>query len=167
MNSQCRVSEMERIFAARACVAAMGMILVLGGTACPKNKENATLFRYAGGTEQLSDGCPGRLMLTSQSMTFQCPDGSITAGYSSIRLMQYRPDISREVRKMKVRWRVLPLGASGGRHNRYFTVVFTKAGRASIMILRVEPEEMRPYLAEIELKSGRRIQVWEREIYDE
>lgn len=80
--------------------------------------------------------------------------------------MQYRPDISRQVRKMKLKWKVKPY-ASGGKHNRYFTVVFTSAERSHIMVLEVGPDEMRPYLAEIDLKSGQRVQVWELEIYDE
>src|SRR5487761_1050950 len=99
-------------------------------------------------------------------MTFQCPEGSITALYRSIQLMQYRPDVSRQVWKMKLKWKVKPHDF-GGKHNRYFTVVFTRAGRTHVMVLEVDPDEMRPYLAEIDLKAGKRVQVWELEVYDE
>lgn len=147
-------------------IAAIGLILILQGTAWSTDKDDANLFKYAGGTENLHEGCPGQLHLTDESMTFQCPEGSISAMYDSIHLMQYRPDISRQVRKLKLKWKVKPHG-DGGKHNRYFTVVFTSAGRMHIMVLQVDPDEMRPYLAEIDLKSGKRVQVWELEIYDE
>ncbi|MGH9455446.1 MAG: hypothetical protein ACRD2O_15915 [Terriglobia bacterium] len=145
---------------------AIGLILVLQGAGWSKGKDDVGVFKYAGGTESLHEGCPGQLELTDVSMTFHCPEGSITAPYSSIRLMQYRPDISRQVRKMKLKWKVKPHG-SGGKHNRYFTVVFSSQGLTHIMVLEVDPDAMRPYLAEIDLKAGKRVQVWELEIYDE
>ncbi len=144
----------------------IGLILALRGTAWSNSKDDANLFKYAGGTEALQEGCPGQLELTDESMTFHCSQGSITALYNAIQLMQYRPDVSRQVRKMKLKWKVKPHG-SGGKHNRYFTVVFTQAGRKHIMVLEVDPDEMRPYLAEIDLKAGKRVQVWELEVYDE
>src|SRR3990170_1326213 len=65
-------------------------------------------FKYAAGTENLSEGCEGNLELTSTGLTFRCPGGSVTAPFSSITLMQYRNDVSRKVRKMKLKWKVRP-----------------------------------------------------------
>ena len=156
---------MGRLSKARTCALAVGLILFLHGIGWSKGKEDASVFKYAGGTESLHEGCAGQLQLTDVSMTFRCPEGSITAPYRSIRLMQYRPDVSRQVRKMKLKWKAKPHG-SGGKHNRFFTVVFSSEGRAHVMVLEVEPDEMRPYLAEIDLKAGKRVQVWELEVYD-
>jgi hypothetical protein len=149
-----------------AVLTGVGLVLLLRGTAWCSNKEETSLFKYAGGTEKLHEGCPGQLHLTDNSMIFDCPEGSITAMYDAIRLMQYRPDVSRQVRKIRVKWKLRPR-ESGGKHNRYFTVVFSASGQTHIMVLEVDPDEMRPYLAEIDLKSGKRVEVWELEVYDE
>src|SRR5487761_1611391 len=146
---------MGRLSRISAAILGLGLILALQGTAWSESKQDANVFKYAGGTEKLPDGCTGELKLSDESMTFQCPGGSINALYSSIQLMQYRPDVSRQVRKMKLKWKVRHHG-SGGKHNRFFTVVFTGGGRTHIMVLEVGPDEMRPYLAEIDLKAGKR-----------
>ena len=76
--------------------------------------------------------------------------------------MEYRQDISRKIRRMKVRWRVRPSYIApifGGKKNRFFTVVFAQDGATRVLVLRVGPEDMRPYLAEIDLKSGKRVEV--------
>lgn len=119
-------------------------------------------FKYAAGTESLRQGCEGNLELNSTGMTFRCPAGSISVPYSDITLMQYRNDLSRKVRKMKIPWRLKPnfsVPLWGGKRNRYFTVVFKTDGTARAMVLRVSPDAMRPYLAEIDLKSAHRVEV--------
>ena len=119
-------------------------------------------FKYAAGTESISEGCEGNLELTSTGLTFRCSAGSITAPFSSISLMQYRNDVSRKVRKMKLKWKIKPNFVApllGGRRNRYFTVVFKDDELTHVMVLRVSPRAMRPYLAEIDLKSTRRVEV--------
>ncbi|MBI1983179.1 MAG: hypothetical protein HYS61_03160 [Acidobacteria bacterium] len=119
-------------------------------------------FKYAAGTESLHQGCEGNLELTSTGLTFRCPGGSITVPFSDITLMEYRNDVSRKIRKMKIPWRVKPnfvVPLLGGRRNRYFTVVFKTDGTARALVLRVSPDAMRPYLAEIDLKSAHRVEV--------
>jgi hypothetical protein len=119
-------------------------------------------FKYTAGTEGISEGCEGNLELTSSGLTFRCPTGSVTAPFDSITLMQYRNDVSRKVRKMKLQWRIRPNIVApllGGKHNRYFTVVFKDDTTTHAMVLHVEPRAMRPYLAEIDLKSTRRVEV--------
>jgi hypothetical protein len=76
--------------------------------------------------------------------------------------MQYRNDVSRKVRKMKLKWKLRPnyvVPLLGGKRNRFFTVVFKVDGSTRAMVLRVSPDDMRPYLAEIDLKSTRRVEV--------
>ena len=95
-------------------------------------------------------------------MTFNCPGGQVAVPFPSITLMEYRHDISKRVRKMKVRWRVRPSYVEpifAGKKNRFFTVVFSPDGAPRVIVLRVEPEDMRPYLAEIDLRSARRVEV--------
>ncbi len=146
----------------------LGLAFGLFITAAPilaYEKTGASDFIYAGGTESIQSGCGGKLELTHSSMTFQCPEGSITIPYRSITLMQYRPSVSRAVRHMKIPWKVKPNG-SGGKKNLFFTVLYKRGDQMQALVLRVQPEEMRPYLAEIELSTGKRIQVWDYRGFD-
>jgi hypothetical protein len=85
--------------------------------------------------------------------------------FSSITLMQFRPDVSRRVRKLKLKWTTYPNILIAGKQNRYFTIVSKKQGVTQVVVLRVDPLSMRPYLAEIELKSGKRVEVMPYEDY--
>lgn len=125
----------------------------------------AAEFKYAGGTEKLPDGCTGRLEVTPDRLDFACFQYDITVPYAAIRIMEYRPNVSRRVRKLKPKWKVRPIGG-GGKVNRYFTVAFTQGGKTHVMVLEVLPDAMRPYLAEIDLKAGRRVEVMGYEDYE-
>ncbi len=139
-------------------------ILLVAGSAFGRGSEE-TPFKYEGGTEMIEQGCAGDLEVLPESLVFKCRSGSIEMPFSAITLLQYRPDISRQVRKMKVEWKVRP-DLGGGSHNKYLTILFKDADKAThIVVLRVAPLEMRPYLAEIELKSGHRVQVMGHENY--
>ncbi len=141
--------------------------LLLAGTLSAREEQPKPQFKYAAGTESLSQGCEGNLEIGSEGLTFKCLGGSVSAPYSSISLMQYRSDVSRKVRRMKVKWTVRPDYVApifGGRRNRFFTVVFRTEGAVRVVILRVQPEAMRPYLAEIDLRAQRRVEV---ESYEE
>jgi hypothetical protein len=128
-------------------------------------------FKYAGGTVNLPEGCTGKLEVEAETLVFACPEGSVTIPYTSIRLMQYRHDVSRKIRKMKLRWYVKPQIVSpvfGGSQNRFFTVLFKgeHKGRTEALVLEVPPDAMRPYLAELDLKVGQRVEVEGYEHYD-
>ena len=124
-----------------------------------------TQFTYAGGTENLQYHCEGQLEVARASMTFRCPAGSITIPFDSITHMEYRPKVSPGVRKMKLRWAATPAG-SGGKKNRFFTVLYRKDQRVHAVVLQVAPDEMRPYLAVLELHTGKRIAVWDYRRFD-
>ena len=141
--------------------------LLLAGTLSAREEQPKPQFKYAAGTESLSQGCEGNLEIGSQGLTFKCVGGSVSAPYASISLMQYRSDVSRKVRRMKVKWTLRPDYVTpllGGKRNRFFTVVFRTGDATRVVILRVQPEAMRPYLAEIDLRAQRRVDV---ESYDE
>ncbi len=140
------------------------VLLALAAVDGKEKKPEAPQFKYAGGTEQIQEGCPGNLELTSKALTFHCAGGSISAPYSSISLMQYRTDISRQVWKMKLGWKVRPT-TKHGKRNRYFTVLYNQGGIARAIVLDVTPEAMRPYLAEIDIKAGKRVEVQAHEEY--
>jgi hypothetical protein len=119
-------------------------------------------FKFVGGTQYVEPGCAGKLELSDQVMTFSCAQYSITMPFRSIRLMEYRTDLSRKVRKMKLRWKVRPGTYSpliGAKRDRYFTVVYEREGSVQALVLEVEPKDMRPYLAEIDIKVGHRVDV--------
>jgi len=126
-------------------------------------------FKYVGGTEKLVPHCEGNLELGSTALTFRCPEGSITILYDSISQMQYRPDVSKKIWKMKLKWKMRPDVDSpivSSKHNRYFTVLYGTKAATQAMVLDVTPEAMRPYLAEIDLKAGKRVEVRSFEDYD-
>lgn len=131
-------------------------------------KQTETPFRYRGGSENLPVGCKGMVELGASALNFKCPNGSLSVPYPSIELMQYRPDISRKIREMKINWKVRPgvRPIMRGKKNRYFTIVYKEQGETRGVVLEVAPESMRPYLAEIDVKCGKRVEVMESEEYD-
>ncbi|MGO8736510.1 MAG: hypothetical protein ACLQVM_27375 [Terriglobia bacterium] len=135
------------------------MILIPPVAAFGVDQARAAVFQYEGGTEKIEIDCAGKLEVTMEGLNFKCPAGSVEMPFSTITLMQFRPDVSPSVRKLKLKWTTYPNILIAGRHNRYFTVVCKKQGVTHVMVLRVDALSMRPYLAEIELKSGRRVEV--------
>jgi hypothetical protein len=144
------------------------MIVIAAGVAAGREEAPKPQFKYAAGTENLSDGCEGNLELTSEGLTFKCLGGEVTAPYSSISLMQYRSDVSKKVRRLKVQWKIRPEYQTplfGGKRNRFFSVVYRLDGATHVLILQVPPQAMRPYLAEIDLKAEKRVEVESYEDY--
>jgi hypothetical protein len=105
------------------------------------------------------------LEVTLEGLNFQCPGTSVDMPFSTISLMQFRPDVSLRVRKLKLKWSSFPTALVPAKHNQFFTVVWKKQGVTHVLVLRVDPLSMRPYLAEIELKSGKRVEVMPYEDY--
>ncbi len=124
-------------------------------------------FKYVGGTEQITPGCQGPIEMNTSTLTFKCAQETLTIPYSSITLMQYRPDVSRKVRKMDLGWKLKPpSGGSRGKRNRYFAVVFGAGGKTHAAVWEVQPSTMLPYLAELDLKTGKRVEVKEYQEYE-
>jgi hypothetical protein len=144
------------------------VVMIATGVAAGREEAPKPQFKYAAGTENLSDGCEGNLELTSEGLTFRCLGGEVSAPFSSISLMQYRSDVSKKVRRLKVPWKIRPdyrAPIFGGKRNRFFSVVFRADGATHVLILRVPPQAMRPYLAEIDLKAQKRVEVESYEDY--
>ncbi len=146
------------------------LALLLAGASLLAAREEALRpqFKYAGGTESLAGGCAGTLELNPEALTFKCSKGTISVPYSSISLMQYRSDISNRVHRLKVRWKVRPgegLPFVSPKQNRFFTVVYRLEGQPHVIVLKVRPEAMRPYLAELELRAEKRVEVQSYEEY--
>ena len=139
------------------------LLLGVHGTA-GREKPKESPFRYVGGTLGPSDTCKGALETSTTELTFRCGTVAITVPYGSITLMQYRADLSRKILKMKLPWKLEPpLGR--GNENRYFTIIYNESGGRQGLVLEVSPAAMRPYLAEIALHVGRRIDVQNHEAY--
>ena len=142
----------------------LGAALLVVQGAAGREKPRELPFRFEGGTSGPSDICNGVLETSSYELTFRCGTDAIAIPYSSILLIQYRADVSRKVRKMKLHWKVAP-PVGGGHENRYLTIIYNESGNRQGMVLGVSPEAMRPYLAEIDLRAGRRIDVQNHEVY--
>ena len=152
--------------------ACFGLLLILSPSSsvaiASEQKELRThepQFKYAGGTEGILPGCAGTLQITSSSLTYSCAPSSLEIPYGAIEIMQYRADVTRHVRKLKVKWHVPP-PMGGGHNNRYFTLVYRVSGATHVLVLEVPNDEMRTYLAEIDLKCGRRVDVQRHEDYE-
>jgi len=164
----------RRRFSRIRAVGALAAILAFTGTLAPRSKV-ARKFKYAGGMQSLLRDCSGGLELKTEALTFRCPDGTETVSYASIMFMQYRPSLSPKVRKLNIRWEVSPAAAMpiiSKKRNRFFVVIYSepalpsgRAGNPKGLVLEVTPETMQPYLAEIELKSGKRVEVYSHEDY--
>ena len=140
----------------------LGALIGFSGFARPKEEQLPRQFKYAGGTESLSEGCEGNLEMNPDVMTFRCWEGKIDIPYSAIASMEYRSEVSKRIRKMKVKWKVRPVTVSAilkTKKNRFFTVVYRTGQTPHVMVLRVDPRAMRPYLAELDLRSDKRVEV--------
>jgi len=123
-------------------------------------------FTYAGGTEDVAEGCVGVLQLTSKSMTYKCGERTLAIPYDGIDVMEYRRDVSPHVWKMNPDWKVKPPQYHlKGKQNHYFTLVYRDSGSSHTMVLGVPVDQMNPYLAEIELKTGRQVDVQRHDDY--
>jgi hypothetical protein len=123
-------------------------------------------FTYAGGTENVAEGCVGVMQLTSHSMAYKCGKQTLIIPYDAIDVMEYRQDVSPHVWKMNPDWKVKPPQYNiQNKKNHLFTLVYHDAGVAHIMVLDVPIDEMNPYLAEIELKTDRRVDVQRHDDY--
>jgi hypothetical protein len=147
---------------------ALATLLLAAGTLAALEKTSRPPFRYVGGTENLAPDCEGNLELGQEGMSFRCPAGAVEIPYASITRMEYRSDISSKVRKLKVRWKLRPSYLRPlfvGKRHRFFAVVYRADDGTHVVVLRVPPGLMRPYLAEIDLKTQRRVEVENLEEY--
>ena len=145
----------------------VGALVVCTAETRAKDEPLPPQFKYAAGTEDLPDACDGNLEVNPEVLTFRCWSGKIDSPYSAISAMEYRSEVSKRVRKMKVKWKILPAGDSAilkTKKNRFFTVVYREGQASHVMVLRVGPRAMRPYLAELDLRSDKRVEV---ETYEE
>lgn len=141
------------------------ILLILASSSFGNDQSSDSVFQYAGGTEKIEIDCAGRLQVTLQGLVFKYPSGSVDMPFSTITLMQFRPNVSQRVRKLKLKWTTYPTTLIPGKQNRYFTIVYKNQGVTRVVVLRVDTLSMRPYLAEIELKSGKRVEVMPYEDY--
>ncbi|MGD1103930.1 MAG: hypothetical protein ABSA59_17915 [Terriglobia bacterium] len=135
----------------------MALLLPISSSYGKHKKTEEPPFQYQAGTENIEKGCAGKLEVLKEGFTFKCPSGTFSLPFSSITLMQYRPDVSAEVLAMKIPWKIKPQ-LTRVRDNKYFTVVCNEQGKLRAVVLRVNENDMRPYFAEIELQSGKSVQ---------
>ena len=107
------------------------MILIPSSAAFGIEPTKDAVFQYAGGTEKIEIDCAGKLEVTLESLVFKCPGGSVVMPFSTITLMQFRPDVSRRVRKLKLKWTTYPNILIAGKQNQVFHRGLQKAGRDS------------------------------------
>jgi hypothetical protein len=145
-------------------------ILILAVLAFPTSiiadqRDEASRFKYVGGTESVQFNCVGTLQITEDALNYRCESAEVRVPYRDIDTMQYRADVTHRIRKMRVRWTAYPPDRSGGSKNIYFILVYRPSGVTHVLILQVPEDQMRPYLAEIDLKMGRRVEVQSHENY--
>ncbi|MGA8184958.1 MAG: hypothetical protein WB819_15100 [Terriglobia bacterium] len=121
------------------------------------SSRNQALFKYVAGTESLPRDCMGKLEVTESQLVFQCAGKSLSVPYSDITKMEFLPRVSKKIRKMKLAWTLKPTSARG-KHEGFFTVIYRSSSETHAIILRVRNETMRPYMAEIDLRTGRPIE---------
>ena len=136
-----------------ACLAA---VLLLTPQAWARSRDQG-LFKYVAGTESIPQDCMGQLEVTDSHLVFQCDEKSVSISYDAITQMEFQPQVSKRIRKMKLAWTIKPTSARS-KHEGFFTVLFRASRQMHAIILKVRDETMRPYMAEIDLKTGRPIE---------
>lgn len=114
-------------------------------------------FKYVAGTEILPEGCAGKLEVTETALVFKCAETSLSVPYDSITKMEYLPQVSKRIRKMKLAWAIKPTSASN-KNGGFFTVLYSDQGRTHAIVLEARSGTMRPYLAEIDVRTGQTIE---------
>jgi hypothetical protein len=135
----------------------MALLLPISSSYGKHKKVEPPPFEYMAGTESIDKGCGGKLEVLKEGFTFKCPGQTVSLPFSTITIMQYRPDVSDEVMAMKVPWKLAP-PLPRVKENKYFTIVANEQGKLRVIVLRVDENDMRPYFAEIELQSGKSVQ---------
>jgi hypothetical protein len=132
--------------------------LLLAGSGYGKHKKpDEPPFQYVAGTEKIGSACSGKLEVLKEGFTFSCPLITFSLPYSTITLMQFRPDVSAQVMAMKIPWTIKPQ-LTRMRANKYFTIVSNDQGKMRAVVFLVDENDMRPYFAEIELQAGKSVQ---------
>jgi len=139
--------------------------LPLAGGVVRGREPKEPVFKYAGGTEDIASDCHGRVQLSAEALSFRCAQRTVEVPYATIVLMQYRPDVAPKVRGMNLNWKVNP-PHGGAKKNRYFSLIYNQNASPHVIVLEAPPDIMRPYLAEIDLKSGKRVEVRGYEKYE-
>jgi hypothetical protein len=132
-------------------------LTIHSGLAKHKKTDEEPPFQYEAGSENIEKGCEGKLEVLKDGLAFTCPGGTVNLPFSTITLMQYRPDVSAEVLAMKIPWKIAP-AFQRVKENKHFTIVCNDQGKLRAIVLRVSENNMRPYFAEIELQSGKSVQ---------
>jgi hypothetical protein len=148
----------------------LAALLLAAGTLSAGAELLAPQFKYAAGTEDLPEDCEGNLELTQEGMGFRYEGGVISIPFASITRMQYRSDVSPKISRLKVMWKIRPpfsvsIPFIRPKQYRYFAVAYRVDNSTHVLVLRVPPGVMRPYLAEIDLKAHRRVEVENLEDY--
>lgn len=137
-----------------AAILAALVLVVPQARARPRDQ---TLFKYVAGTESLPKDCMGELEVTDSHLVFRCAQTSVSIAYDDITEMEFQPQVSKKIRKLKLGWTIKPT-SSRGKHKGFFTVLYHTGGQTRAIILQVRDETMRPYMAEIGLRTGRPIE---------
>ena len=101
----------------------------------------------------MAKGCKGKLEVATSDLIFECGQHSLTIPYPAITQMEFQPQVSKKIRKMKLPWAIKPSSAHS-RHQGFFSVVYSENGQTRAIILKTRDKTMRPYMAEIDLKTG-------------
>lgn len=136
--------------------AVMAAALLLAPAAWPRSQEQS-VFKYVAGTESMPKGCQGKLEVAESNLVFRCGDQSLTVPYKAITEMEFQPRVSKKIRKMKLAWALKP-ASSHSKHQGFFSVLYSEKGQTHAIILQTRNDTMRPYMAEIDLKTGHPIE---------
>jgi hypothetical protein len=148
---------------------ALAVLLAVGALAA-REEPLRPQFKYAAGTEDLPEDCEGDLELSQEGMGFRHLGGVVSIPFASITRMQYRSDVSPKISRLKVMWKIRPTYSVAiplirPREHRFFAVAYRVDNSTHVLVLRVRPGVMRPYLAEIDLRAHRRVEVENLEDY--
>jgi hypothetical protein len=147
---------MNKFSIAKSAALLAALIVLVAPYAWERPRHNSE-FKYVAGTEAIPKGCTGKVEVTEPALVFECAGESLSIPYGTITQMEFLPRVSKKIRKMKLQWVIKPTSAHG-RHDGFFTVLYSSNGQPHAIVLRVRNDTMRPYLAEIDLRTKRPIE---------
>ncbi len=125
--------------------------------------EPGSRVEYVGGTlSGLPGKCDGRIITTGeQSLVFRHKSGAVQVPYSQIDLLEYGQKVDRRYAMAVI---VSPLLLLSKKRQHFLTVGYIDAsGQRQAIVFRVEKDDIRPVLASLEVKTGRKVQYQDQE----
>ncbi|HPU70952.1 MAG TPA: hypothetical protein PLA43_03275 [Bryobacteraceae bacterium] len=144
-----------------AVISAFVLAVLMAAGAPSLRAENGARAEFVGGTISLSGG-RGVIDLTHEEFfIFHTKRAGVRIPYESVNLLEYGQQVSRRYAMAVV---ISPLLLLSKSRKHFLTIGYTdEEGRQQAIVLQVDKSHIRPVLAGLEAKTGRRVEYQDQE----